>query len=138
MIPAESARPTVCLVHPRGIVRDLYVEALQAAGLRTEIADEASAVLEGFAAWNPPTALVIELVPQPADAWMLIERVRQLHAHVPVVIVTSKIRPDGANRRRARTVGCAAFIGKPCSVETLVDVVERVRRGERGLEVVTG
>jgi len=49
-----------------------------------------------------------------------------------VIVLTSLIRPDGANRRKARTLGCAAFVAKPCSLRQLVDVVVR---GERELEI---
>ena len=54
-----------------------------------------------------------------------------------LVIFTSLIRPDGANRRRARILGCAAFLAKPCSLRQLVNVVSRVHHGERGLEIST-
>jgi hypothetical protein len=47
------------------------------------------------------------------------------------------IRPDGANRLKARALGCAAFVGKPCPLQQLVEVVLRVRRGGRGLEIPT-
>jgi CheY-like chemotaxis protein len=41
--------------------------------------------------------------------------------HIPVIIVTSAVRPDGANRRKARGLGnCAAFVAKPCDHRMLI------------------
>ena len=57
--------------------------------------------------------------------------------HIPVIIVTSAVRPDGANRRKARGLAnCAAFIAKPCDHRMLVAVIRRVAAGERQIEEV--
>jgi DNA-binding response OmpR family regulator len=81
--------------------------------------------------------IVMELLPEPNEAWAFIERQRTVASDVPLIIITSLIRPDRSNRRRARALGCAAFVAKPCSLWQLVDVVSRVRRGSRGLEIST-
>jgi CheY-like chemotaxis protein len=95
---------------------------------------DAVAFLEREAA---PDVIVMELFPEPAEAWAFIER-RCGHAPaVPLIILTSLIRPDRSHRRKARALGCAAFVAKPCSLPQLVDVVLRVRRGSRGLEIST-
>jgi CheY-like chemotaxis protein len=70
------------------------------------------------------------------------DRVRVLHddaatGHIPVVIVTSAVRPDGANRRKAWGVdNCAAFVAKPCDHRMLAAVLRRVAAGERHIEEV--
>jgi CheY-like chemotaxis protein len=79
----------------------------------------------------------MELLPEPAEAWAFIERRCADAPDVPLIMLTSLIRPDGAHRRKARALGCAAFVAKPCSLLQLVDVVLRVRRGSRGLEIST-
>lgn len=57
--------------------------------------------------------------------------------HIPVIIVTSAVRPDGANRRKARGLGnCAAFVAKPCDHRTLAAVLRRVAAGEHHIEEV--
>ena len=57
--------------------------------------------------------------------------------HIPVIIVTSAVPPDGANRRKARGLGnCAAFVAKPCDHRMLVAVLRRVAAGERHIEEV--
>jgi CheY-like chemotaxis protein len=85
----------------------------------------------------PPDVIVMELLPAPAEAWAFIERRCADAPDVPLIILTSLIRPDRAHRRKARALGCAAFVAKPCSLQQLVDVVLRVRRGSRGLEIST-
>jgi CheY-like chemotaxis protein len=83
------------------------------------------------------TLIAMDLLPEPDRAWEFMEQRTTASRDIPIVIFTSLIRPDGANRRRARTLGCAAFLAKPCSLRQLVNVVSRVHQGERGLEIVT-
>ena len=57
--------------------------------------------------------------------------------HIPVIIVTSAVRPDRANRRTAwRLRNCAAFVAKPCDHRRLAAVLRRVVAGERQIEEV--
>lgn len=83
-----------------------------------------------------PDVIVLELLPEPIGAWAFIEQQSVAAPEIPFVILTSLVRPDRRNRNRARPLGCAAFVAKPCSLSLLVDVVSRVLRGSRGLEVL--
>ena len=58
-------------------------------------------------------------------------------ATVPIVVLTAWVASDGRFRRRAEEMGCAAFVSKPCAPDLLVSTVERVRQGERGIEIMT-
>jgi CheY-like chemotaxis protein len=124
-------------VHPAGLDRDLYLSGLREAGYDITVEATALAVAVVFETVEPPDVIVMELVPEPIEAWAFIERQRARTPAVPLVILTTLIRPDRANRRRAHALGCAAFVAKPCSVWQLVDVVSRVRGGSRGLEIST-
>jgi CheY-like chemotaxis protein len=130
----RRAEGRVLFVYPAGPDRDLYLWALGEAGFEATaeatVAD-AAALLETEA----PDVIVMELLPEPADAWAFIERRCADAPDVPLIILTSLIRPDRSHRRKARALGCAAFVAKPCSLLQLVDVVLRVRRGSRGLEI---
>jgi len=79
----------------------------------------------------------MELLPDPAAAWVFVEQRHASDSSIPLIILTSLIRPDRANRQKARALACAAFVAKPCSLGQLVDVVSRVCRGSRGLEIAT-
>lgn len=111
------------------------MSALERAGFVTTAVGTASAAASWLAGAGTPDVVVMELLPKPEEAWALIERGREHSYNFPMVILTSLIRPDGSNRRKARTLGCAAFVAKPCSLRQLVDFVSRVRYGERKLEI---
>jgi DNA-binding NtrC family response regulator len=134
----KEPRTDVWMVHPPGVVRELYVSALERSGLSVDVADNVVGTRLEPVETEYTGTLVLELLPVPDEAWHLIERTRRLHPQMAIVIITSLIRPDGANRRRARELGCAAFLAKPCGVDLLVHTVVRVRGGDRGLEITTG
>lgn len=90
------------------------------------------------AATFTPDVIVLHL----GDAeWELCDR---LHDHaatrdVPVIVITGWVRPDRANRERARTTAnCAAFVGKPCTHKAVAAVIARVLAGERQIELSHG
>jgi len=114
----------------------LYVSALHDAGFVTTVAESARTAATRAVGTADTDVIVMDLLPEPDEAWELIEARRAEAETAPVVVFTSLVRPDGANRRKARLFGCAAFVAKPCSLQRLVEVVERVHHGERGLEVV--
>ena len=122
---------------PSGLDRDLYVSALREAGFATTIAETPTAAAKWLEEAAVPGVVVVDLLPEPEDAWVLIARGCAHPSRIPVMVLTSLVRPDGSNRRRARALGCAAFVAKPCSLRQLVDIVRRVQRGERNLEVLS-
>jgi two-component system, cell cycle response regulator DivK len=130
-------RGRVLFVHPAGPDRELYLSALDHAGFTTTVEATVAAAVTVLETESPPDVIVMELLPEPFDAWAFIERRCANAPEVPVVILTSLIRPDRANRQKARALGCAAFVAKPCSVQQLVDVVSQVHDGTRGLEIST-
>ena len=135
--PFETASPRVLFVAPPAADRDLYLAALKNSGFAptaVSTVKAAATLLEGGESFH---LIVTELLPEPDAAWAFIERRCAHQSRVPIIIVTSLIRPDRAHRRRARVVGCAAFVAKPCSLAQLVEVVTLVSRGRRGLEVST-
>jgi DNA-binding NtrC family response regulator len=126
----------VLLVSAPGWERELYATALHQAGFGVSQADTVEAAVTNLVE-SHATLIVMDLLPVPAAAWAFIERRTAVATDLPIIVFTSLIRPDGANRRKARSLGCAAFLAKPCSVRQLVTVVSRVQDGARGLEVST-
>jgi DNA-binding response OmpR family regulator len=127
----------VLFVYPPGPERDLYVSALREAGFETTPKATVAAANECLQKEERPDVVVMELLPDPIEAWTFVEQRCRIHSGVPLIILTSLVRPDRLNRRRARAIGCAAFVAKPCSLVQLVDVVSLVRSGVRGLEIST-
>ena len=54
---------------------------------------------------------------------------------VPLVALSGWGAPDWRYRTLAWSVGCAAFIAKPCTEETVSRTIDRVTRGEVGIAV---
>lgn len=135
--PAKNTRPRVLFVAPAAADHDLYLAALDHAGFAATAVPTVAAASHLLETGLSFQVIVTELIPEPDEAWAFIERCCADHAGVPVIIVTSLIRPDRAHSQRARAVGCAAFVAKPCSLAQLVDVVTLVCRGRRDLEVLS-
>jgi CheY-like chemotaxis protein len=115
----------------------VYLSALDDAGFATTAEATVAAAVTALETDDAPDVMVMELLPEPSEAWAFIERRRADAQDVPVIILTSLIRPDRANRQKAHALGCAAFVAKPCSAQQLVDVVSQVQAGSRGLEIST-
>jgi CheY-like chemotaxis protein len=113
------------------------VSALEEAGFETTAAATVVHARGVLQAAERPDIIVMELLPEPGMAWAFIEQQCADGSGAPLVVLTSLIRPDRLNRLRARALGCAAFVAKPCSLVQLVDVVSQVHRGGRGLEIST-
>jgi DNA-binding response OmpR family regulator len=134
---AQACQTDIVIVHPPDVSREMYRSVLSQMGYSTVAFDDVS----GFQQWfesrqHGATALILELLPSPEDAWALIRELRIKEPGIALIILTSVVRPDRVNRRRAQAVGVAAFVGKPCGLRQLVDVVIRVTRGERGIEMI--
>jgi DNA-binding response OmpR family regulator len=57
-------------------------------------------------------------------------------AVTPAIAMCAWTARDGRYRMRAFDSGCAAFVAKPCSPDTLLRTVERLDSGERRIEVM--
>jgi CheY-like chemotaxis protein len=72
-----------------------------------------------------------------SDHWTAAEDLRrQLSSEIPVVILTGWIRSDGANRRRARAIGCAGFLAKPVPPPVIISALKRAASGCPWIEYV--
>ncbi len=135
-IDSAPARRDIAFVHPPDLSREIYLEVLSTAEYRLAALDTPEEGLAWLDAGHRPSLVVVDLLPRQDSAWALIDRLRQDMPEIPVVILTSLIRPDGRYRRRARGCGVAAFVAKPCSLGQLADIIRRVLAGERQIESV--
>jgi DNA-binding NtrC family response regulator len=131
--PSQS---DLVIVQPPDLSREMYRSVLAQKGYSTAAFDDIDAARQWLESPEHVTAaIILELLPSPDDTWSLIRKVRREKPDIAVILLTSVVRPDRANRRRAAATGVAAFVGKPCGVRQLVDIVTRVMSGERGIEV---
>ena len=131
-----DARPGYVVVVSRDAdVCDLYVQIFRFRRTAVVGANDVSQVLT-LAATTPVAAVLFDvLVP---DDWEGCRRVvNGVPNEVPVVVLTAWVAENRRFRRLAEEIGCAAFISKPCSPELVVATVARVRRGERGIELLS-
>jgi CheY-like chemotaxis protein len=106
--------------------RSMYAAALRAAGYRVVECDAPGAALEQAIA-DPPGAVVTRIMQpgSPMDGIDLTYRLkREVPAHVPVVVITSRIEPE--LRVAATAAGCEAFLTIPCLPDDLVATVRRL------------
>ena len=84
-----------------------------------------------------PSAIVVDV--REPRGWQVCWRCRRdpIAQGVPLVVVTGDVVADLRCRRLASRVGCAAFLMKPSRPETVEDIVRRVERGERGIELTS-
>lgn len=114
---------------------DLYTVGLSMAGIEVTAVTPVQAVMA--ASVRAVDAVVISCSLEDETGWRVCRLLHTVTApDTPLVLLTAWVREDGLYRSRAREVGCAAFVAKPCTPERLATVIERVCAGERGIESV--
>jgi DNA-binding response OmpR family regulator len=127
-------RPVLLLTdHPDD--GEMYVTGLASHGFRVNVADDfedmATAIRRAEA-----EAVVLDMKLGDPQLWSRLEAIRCGGLlDVPGILLTGSIRADRANRIRARDIGCAAFVAKPCLPDHLAPILHAVISGDRGLVV---
>lgn len=121
---AES-RGRVLIVEDDENARAAYRAILELAGWTV---DEASGGAEALrlADLNPPRLALVDISIPGIDGWETMRRLRRgpATARVAVIAVTGHALDD--DRRRAREVGCDAYLVKPISPQELRAEIERL------------
>ena len=124
-----KVRPAL-LVSSNPDVVDLYVLALRSArvsALSVNVVDEAIQLIR-----DRSVSAVIVDVANPAADWEVCRLLQSIAEDVvPLIVLTGWI--DEEARQTASRLGCAAFVAKPASPERLLSVIDRTRKGERGI-----
>ena len=125
-------RPVLLLTdHPDD--GQMYVTGLAKHGFRVELADEFEDIGTAIRSAEP-AAVVLDMKLGDQRLWSRLEAIRCGDLlNVPGILLTASIRPDRANRLRARDIGCAAFVAKPCIPDHLAPILRAVLSGDRGL-----
>jgi two-component system, cell cycle response regulator DivK len=113
--------------------RQMYAELLAYAGYQVaEARDGAEAIATAHRIL--PDLIVMDLSLPVIDGW---EATRRLKADprtrlIPVLALTGHA-PEGlaGHSEAARDAGCDAFLAKPCSPETLLEVIRKMLVGQR-------
>jgi PAS domain S-box-containing protein len=126
-IATVSTGVRVLLVEDNDTQRSLFSEALTARGYLVEVARNGAEALETAAAFDPD--LIVMDVQMPGIDGL--EATRRLRAtpslgRTPVLALTALVMPG--DRERCREAGVDEYLGKPISLETLVEAVGRLAR----------
>ena len=111
-------RPLVLLIDPDAASRDIESLLVRYYGYDVRSAPSAAEGLH-LARADAPSAIVCDLFDGDADGESTVERLREdpATAAVPIVVVSSCVRPGDAERARAG--GAASFLTKPCRGDEL-------------------
>ena len=122
--PREGA-PRVLVADDFTDGRELVAEALARAGFDVVEAEDGERALAKVVELRPALVLMDLGLPK-VDGWEAIRRLKAdpRTAHIPVILWTADAATDQA--LRARAMGCASILTKPCSLRALVDEVKRV------------
>jgi CheY-like chemotaxis protein len=127
---AAAAVPSgarILLVEDNETQRSLFSEALGARGFRVEVARNGAEALELAEALEPD--LVVMDIQMPGMDGL--EATRRLRAspsfrETPVLALTALVMPG--DRERCRDAGVDEYLGKPVSIEALVEAAGRLAR----------
>ena len=105
-------------------VAQSVAEVLKASGYSTAVAANGREALDQLQASVLPDLILLDLMMPVMDGWQFREEQRKSVAldAVPVVIVTA----DGNARGKAAAIHAAGHVGKPATIDDLLDAVEQV------------
>ena len=105
-------------------VAESVAEVLETAGYCTAIACNGREALDHLRKNNHPDLILLDMMMPVMDGWQFREEQRKLPAldAIPVVIVTA----DGDARGKAAAIHAAGHVGKPVTIDSLLNEVERI------------
>ncbi|HEY8076423.1 MAG TPA: response regulator [Labilithrix sp.] len=122
---AKGYAPLVLLVDDTEEAREMYAEYFVHQGFRVaQATDGEHALLKVLTLM--PDLVVMDLAMPVLDGWEATHQIKA-HAktkHIPVIALTGHVTPQ--DLRRAGDAGADAVLGKPCTPESLLQVVKRL------------
>lgn len=115
---------TVLMVEDQWEFRAIQSAYLERHGYRVLTADDGDSALEAARSQQPDLILLDHSLPRRTGLEIARELKRDdVTAGIPIVMITA--HTYGSVGRKAREVGCAGFLGKPCEPRRLLEEVER-------------
>ena len=118
----ETAAPTVFIADDDGEIREAMRDMLESHGYRTEIFASGSAFWDAYSAGRRGCLLADARMPG-IGGLELIERLNQMQAPLPVIMITAY--GDIAIAVKAMKAGAFDFLQKPANPKELLDCIER-------------
>jgi two-component system OmpR family response regulator len=121
--------PRIAVLEDEGDVRDVWVEALQAAGYEVEGFAQGSDLLNRLPALAPDL-IVLDMMMPGMDGFEFLARLRGTPngANLPLLIVSAlgESLALSIDERGAAALGVTGILAKPLTLRNLIDNVERV------------
>lgn len=120
----QAAR-TVLLVEDNEDNRIVYATMLEHYGFDVVAAGNGHDALE-MARSSEPDIILMDISIPGIDGWTATERLRADPdtRGIPVIAVTAHALPE--HRERAKSLGCAGYLTKPCAPRRLLEEVRRI------------
>jgi two-component system, cell cycle response regulator DivK len=125
---AQRPQPLILVAEDFEDARDLYREYLEFSGFTVETVTNGKDAIARAVELQPDLILMDASMPI-LDGWQATRMLKEnpITRHIPVVALTAHAFDDA--RQQAKTVGCDAFITKPCLPNDLVDQVRSALDG---------
>jgi CheY-like chemotaxis protein len=116
---------TILIVDDSADILEMYAVGLSQAGYRPLTATSAEAAVRTLKI-DPVAVIVTDLHLRGADGWALIADLKAdpLTRPIPIVVLTGW--PDPSVAAKARAVGCATVLMKPCLPDELANVLRQL------------
>jgi FixJ family two-component response regulator len=121
--PSPADGPLVAIVDDDASVRQSTRRLIRSFGYRAEAFGSGEEFLTSAAAAQT-SCLVLDVRMPGMDGLEVQRRLAERDARIPIVFLTGRATDD--EERRARSAGAVAFLRKPVSRATLVQVLEKV------------
>jgi CheY-like chemotaxis protein len=120
----------ILVVDDDRVIQQLLVVNLELEGYEVDVASDGEQALERVKAGRPALVLLDIMMPK-LDGWEVCRRIKQDPDLKDTPIIFLSARAQEMDVRRGYATGVDAYLTKPFDPVELLDLVERVLRGER-------
>lgn len=110
---------SILIVEDEKEIREILQEALEYEGYRTRAASNGLEAIDALDRDHyHPDVILLDLMMPVMDGWEFLERKKQNHSSIPVVVVS-------AVAEMGKKVRAHAFLRKPIELDALLETIER-------------
>ena len=121
----SEGRGTILVVDDDSVLRRLLATVLKLRGFDVLVAEDGVQALEVLQHEDHVDLVLADIIMPQMDGWTLLERLREHHPSVPVILLTL-IEEAKPTSLRAEEMGAAACLFKPIDPVSLMSGVDRV------------
>ena len=121
----SEGRGTILVVDDDSVLRRLLATVLKLRGFDVLVAEDGVQALEVLQHEDHVDLVLADIIMPQMDGWTLLERLKEHHPSVPVILLTL-IEEAKPTSLRAEEMGAAACLVKPIDPVSLMSGVDRV------------